>query len=59
MYKLSTYLVPTYFPTYLPIYKTYFFNIIGYQGETSSTNSWKHTYPGVKRGASLKAPQQR
>ncbi len=24
MYKPSTYLVITYFPTYLPIYKTYF-----------------------------------
>ncbi len=31
MYKPSTYLVVvTYFPTYLPIYETYF----GYQGET-------------------------
>jgi hypothetical protein len=28
MYKLSTYLVPTYFPTYLLIYKTYFLTLL-------------------------------
>jgi len=33
MYKSPTYLVIIYFPTYLPIYETFFY-IIGYQGET-------------------------
>jgi hypothetical protein len=33
MYKPSTYLVVTYFPTYLPTYETYFLKI-GYQGES-------------------------
>jgi hypothetical protein len=33
MHKPSIYLVVTYFPTYLPIYETYFLQI-DYQGET-------------------------
>jgi hypothetical protein len=32
MYKPSTYLVVTYFPTYLPIYETLSYRI-GYQGD--------------------------
>jgi hypothetical protein len=34
MYKPSTYLVVTYFPTYLNIYKRPISYKIGYQGET-------------------------
>ncbi len=34
MYKASTYLVVTYFPTYLPICETYFLTELVKKGET-------------------------
>jgi hypothetical protein len=38
MYKSSTYLVFTYFPTYLPIYETYFLQNFGEGGALNWEN---------------------